>query len=53
MEPDIERAWLEEAERRYGEFREGKVLSIPAEDAFARARARIAGMHGKRDSGGC
>lgn len=41
MEPDIERAWLEEAERRYTEYRKGKVQSVPASDVFAQARSRL------------
>jgi putative addiction module component (TIGR02574 family) len=40
-EPDVERAWLEEAERRYSEIRDGVVEPIPAEEVFAQARAKI------------
>ncbi len=38
---EIEKLWLEEAERRLKEFREGKVRGIPAEEVFRRARARL------------
>jgi putative addiction module component (TIGR02574 family) len=40
-ESEVERLWLEEAERRLQEFREGKVKGIPAEETFARAIADI------------
>lgn len=32
--------WGEEAERRYDEFLAGRVRAYPAEEVFARARAR-------------
>ena len=41
MEADVERAWLEEAERRYKDLKDGLVKPIPAEEVFARARARL------------
>lgn len=41
MESDVERAWLEEAERRHKEQKQGIVEPIPAEEVFARARAQI------------
>ncbi len=41
MEADVEKAWLEEAERRYKELKDGLVEPIPAEEVFARARARL------------
>ena len=41
MDEDVEKAWLEEAERRYTELKEGKVESVPAEEVFARARTRL------------
>ena len=41
MDEDVEKAWLEEAERRYKELKEGEVELIPAEEVFSRARARI------------
>jgi putative addiction module component (TIGR02574 family) len=39
-EDEISRAWADEAERRYEELRSGAVSGIPAEDVFARIRAR-------------
>jgi putative addiction module component (TIGR02574 family) len=36
-ESELERLWLEEAERRLKEFREGKVRGIPADEVFRRA----------------
>lgn len=36
-ESELERLWLEEAERRLKEFREGRVRSIPADKVFRRA----------------
>jgi len=40
-ESEIERLWLEEAERRLQAYREGKVKGIPAEQVFNRAIAEI------------
>jgi len=40
-ESEVERLWLQEAERRLQEFREGKVKCIPAEEVFNRAVADI------------
>jgi putative addiction module component (TIGR02574 family) len=40
-ESEVERLWLEEAERRIEEFRSGKVKGIPAEEVFRRAIADI------------
>jgi len=36
-ESEVERLWLEEAERRLQEWREGQVKGIPAEEVFNRA----------------
>jgi len=36
-ESEIERLWLEEAERRLQEWRQGQVKGIPAEEVFNRA----------------
>ena len=41
MDEDVEKAWLKEAERRHKELKEGEVALIPAEEVFARARARL------------
>jgi hypothetical protein len=40
-ESEVERLWLQEADRRLQKFREGKVKGIPAEDVFNRAIADI------------
>jgi putative addiction module component (TIGR02574 family) len=40
-ESEVERLWVQEAERRLQEFREGKVKGIPAEEVFNRAIADI------------
>lgn len=34
VDPEIDRLWLEEAERRLTAYRAGKVKGIPAEDIF-------------------
>jgi putative addiction module component (TIGR02574 family) len=39
---DAEEVWLAEAERRYQEYRAGRMKSVPAEDVFAEAEARLA-----------
>ena len=41
MDGDVEKAWIEEAERRYKELKAGSVELIPAEEVFAQARARL------------
>jgi len=38
---EIERLWMQEAERRLKEFLEGKVQGIPSEDVFRRAISEI------------
>ena len=40
---DAEEAWLAEAERRYQEYRAGRLKAAPADQAFAEARRRLAG----------
>lgn len=40
-EDEIARAWTEVAERRHEELRSGAVEGIPAEEVFARIRARL------------
>ena len=41
MDKNVEKAWLEEAERRYKELKEGEVELILAEEVFTRARAQL------------
>ena len=41
MDEDVEKAWIEEAERRYKDLKEGEVELIPAEEVFSKARARL------------
>jgi putative addiction module component (TIGR02574 family) len=38
---DVERAWLQEAQRRYREVVEGKVRPVPGERVFENLRARL------------
>ena len=38
---EIERLWMQEAERRLKKLREGKVQGIPSEDVFRRAISEI------------
>lgn len=40
-DPEVQREWVEEAQRRRRELLEGRVQGIPAEEAFAQARARL------------
>jgi hypothetical protein len=40
-DPDVERAWLEEAQRRYQELVEGKVKGVPGHLVFERLRSRL------------
>jgi putative addiction module component (TIGR02574 family) len=38
---DVERAWLEEAQRRQRELVEGKVKGVPGERVFENLRSRL------------
>jgi hypothetical protein len=38
---DVERAWLQEAQRRYREVVEGKVQPVAGERVFGNLRARL------------
>ena len=40
-DPDVERAWLAEAQRRSQELDLGVVETIPAQEVFAKARAEL------------
>ena len=40
-EPEIERLWLEEAERRDAALDNGTAGAIPADEVFSSARARL------------
>jgi putative addiction module component (TIGR02574 family) len=40
-DPEVQREWLEEAERRRRELVDGRVEGIPAAEAFAQARSRL------------
>lgn len=40
-ESDVERAWLEEAQRRYREVSSGQVAAVPGEQAFKNLHARL------------
>lgn len=38
---DVEKAWLEEAQRRYQELASGKVKGVPGHLVFERLRSRL------------
>ncbi len=38
---DVDALWIEEAERRLSEIREGKVQAVPAERVFAEIRGKL------------
>jgi len=40
-DPEAEKLWVQEAERRYREYKEGKVKGIPAELVFKEARSKL------------
>lgn len=42
-DPNVERAWLETAQRRYRELVDGKIKGVPGPLVFARLRARLGG----------
>ncbi len=39
--PEVDPAWIDEAERRYREYRDGYVEGIPAEQAFEEIRQEL------------
>lgn len=41
IDADVERVWLEEAQRRYKELKEGIIEPVPADEVFAKARAKL------------
>jgi putative addiction module component (TIGR02574 family) len=41
IDPDADQAWLAEVQRRSADFDAGLVRAIPAEEVFARVRARL------------
>ena len=41
VEADVERAWLEEAQRRHREIVDGKVQPVPGDRVFEHLRARL------------
>lgn len=40
-DPEAERAWIEEAERRYRDYKAGKVKTVSAEQVFKDARLKL------------
>lgn len=40
-DPDAERHWIEETNRRYQAYKEGKVKGIPSKQVFEEARSRF------------
>jgi len=41
VDADVEKLWLQEAERRLGELKSGKVVGIPAEKVVKKARSAL------------
>ena len=41
LDADLERAWLNEAQKRYRELAEGRVQGVPGHLVFDRLRARL------------
>ncbi len=40
-DPEIQQAWIEEAERRYQDYLDGKTTPVPGEEVFRRVRASL------------
>jgi putative addiction module component (TIGR02574 family) len=38
---DVKQAWIEEAQRRYKELKDGEVTAVPADEAIEKARDRL------------
>lgn len=41
QDQDVKRAWLEEAQRRYKELKDGMVSAVGADEAIEKARDRL------------
>ena len=41
QDPDVEKLWLEEAERRYAQYLRGEVEALPGDEVMAEARKRL------------
>ncbi len=41
IDPEVEKAWLAKAQRRYRELKDGVVEAIPAQEVFKSARDRL------------
>ena len=41
VDTDVDKLWLQEAERRLGELKSGKVAGIPAEKVIRKARSSL------------
>jgi putative addiction module component (TIGR02574 family) len=46
-DPEYERLWMEEIERRYREIEEGSVKSIPGKQVLAKIQAELASLKSK------
>lgn len=46
--PEIQQAWIEEAERRYQNYLDGKTKPGPGEEAFRRVRATLGSCNSYR-----
>jgi len=45
QDENVELVWLEEAQRRYKELKDGVVKAVPATIAIAKARERLGNVH--------
>ncbi len=43
-EQDLERLWVQEASRRFQEFKDGNILARPSSEVFRDVRARLQDM---------
>lgn len=41
QDPDVEKLWLEEAERRYAQYLRGEAEALPGDEVMAEARKRL------------
>ena len=42
VDADLERFWIEEAQRRYDAYLKGELEALPGDDVMDRARSRVA-----------
>ena len=45
VDADVERSWIEEAQRRHDAYLKGELEALPGEDVMKRVRSRVAAKY--------